>query len=363
MDGSGGVSHEALFTAWPRLRDWIEEDRAGLVQHRRFTDSVRAWVDSGQHDDDLYRGVRLASLTAWPEAARDRVRLQPVEQEFLARSTAAEHAGQVAARRRTHRLRGLVAALSLLLVVAAAVVATLSQQSGRPERDRADSGRQQNLSRQLAAESALARTVDPRRAALAAFGSWRASPTVEGRSALLASTTDSYRGRMTGHVGAVNALLVSDDGKTAASGGREAPCGCGTCPRRRQLAVLDATARPVPHGSMTPTADRWPPPTRTPRRSSCGTCRRASRAFTVPGRGIERRSRPTGGTLVAYTDRGASVYETAGSPSGRCSRRRRRSGWRSCPIRRPDRVDQRQRRRRAPDSPTESGSRTRGPPR
>ena len=69
--------------------------------------------------------------------------MQPVEQDFLARSTAAEHAGQVAARRRTNRLRGLVAALSLLLVVAsvAVVVATLSRQTAQAERDRADNGR------------------------------------------------------------------------------------------------------------------------------------------------------------------------------------------------------------------------------
>jgi WD40 repeat protein len=303
-----------LFTAWPRLRDWIEEDRAGLVQHRRFTDSVRAWVESGQHDDDLYRGVRLASLTAWLESARDRVRLQPVEQDFLARSTAAEHAGQVAARRRTNRLRGLVAALSLLLVVAsvAVVVATLSRQTAQAERDRADNGRQQNLSRQLAAESALARTVDPRRAALAAFGAWRASPTVEGRSALLSAVTDAYSGRMTGHVGAINALAVSGDGKVAASGGRDGTLRLWDVPSRRELAVLDdkggwyRTVSMSADGRLLATADPdktkvelWDVPAR-------------KRVFTVPGRAVDTALSPDGGTLVAYTDRGVVLWETAG---------------------------------------------------
>ncbi|MCC8249202.1 serine/threonine-protein kinase [Saccharothrix luteola] len=315
VDGSGArLSHEALFTAWPRLRDWIEEDRAGLVQHRRFTDSVRAWVESGQHDDDLYRGVRLASLTTWLESARDRVRLQPVEQDFLARSTAAEHAGQLAARKRTNRLRGLVAALSLLLVVAsvAVVVATRLQQSAQAERDRADTGRQQNLSRQLAAESALARTVDPRRAALAAFGAWRASPTVEGRSALLSATTDAYRGRMTGHVGAINALAVSGDGKVAASGGRDGTLRLWDVPSRRELAVLDdkggwyRTVSMSADGRLLATADPdatkvelWDVPAR-------------KRIFTVPGRAVDTALSPDGGTLVAYTDRGVVLWETAG---------------------------------------------------
>ena len=315
VDGSGArLSHEALFTAWPRLRDWIEEDRAGLVQHRRFTDSVRAWVESGQHDDDLYRGVRLASLTAWLESARDRVRLQPVEQDFLARSTAAEHAGQVAARKRTNRLRGLVVALSLLLVVAsvAVVVATRLQQSAQAERERADDGRQQNLSRQLAAESALARPVDPRRAALAAFGAWRASPTLEGRSALLSAITDAYRGRMTGHVGAINALAVSGDGKTAASGGVDGTLRLWDVPTRRELAVLDdkggwyRTAVMSTDGRLLATADPstskvelWDVPAR-------------KRVFTVPGKAVDTALSPDGGTLVAYTERGVVVWETAG---------------------------------------------------
>ncbi|MFD0200542.1 MULTISPECIES: serine/threonine-protein kinase [Saccharothrix] len=315
VDGSGArLSHEALFTAWPRLRDWIEEDRAGLVQHRRFTDSVRAWAESGQHDDDLYRGVRLTALTAWLDSARDRVRLQPVEQEFLARSTAAEHAGQVAARKRTNRLRGLVVALSLLLVVAsvAVVVATRLQQSARAERDRADVGKQQNLSRQLAAEAALARSVDPRRAALAAFGAWRASPTVEGRSALLAAGTDAYRGRMTGHAGAINSLAVSDDGTVAASGGRDGTLRLWDVPSRRELAVLDdqggwyRTVSMSSDGRLLAAADPdttkvelWDVPAR-------------KRLFTVPGRAVDTVLSPDGGTLVAYTDRGVVVWETKG---------------------------------------------------
>ncbi|MFJ6671558.1 protein kinase [Actinosynnema sp. NPDC091369] len=314
-DGSGArLSHEALFTAWPRLRDWIEEDRAGLVQHRRFTDSVRAWAESGRHDDDLYRGVRLASLTAWLDSARDRVRLQPVEREFLARSTAAEHAGQVAARRRTNRLRGLAVALSALLVVAsvAVVVATRSQRTAQAERDRADTGRQQNLSRQLAAEAALARTVNPRRAALAALGAWQASPTVEGRSALLSAITDAYRGRMTGHVGAINALAVSGDGSVAVSGGRDGTLRLWDLPSRREAAVLDdkgswyRTAVMSTDGRLLATADAlsakvelWDVPAR-------------KRVFTVPGEAVDAALTPDGRALAAYTDRGVVVWETAG---------------------------------------------------
>ncbi|WP_158851900.1 serine/threonine-protein kinase [Saccharothrix deserti] len=315
VDGTGArLSHEALFTAWPRLRDWIEEDRAGLVQHRRFTDAVRVWVESGRHADDLYRGVRLAALTGWLESARDRVRLQPVEQEFLARSTEAEHAGQVAARRRTNRLRGLVVALSLLLVVAsvAVVVATRLQQSATAERDRADVGRQQNLSRQLAAESALARAVDPRRSALTAYGAWRASPTVESRSALLAAGVDAYRGRMQGHAGAINSIAVSGDGKTAVTGGSDGSLRLWDVPGRRELAVLDdkggwyRTVSMSEDGRLLAAADP------TTKKVELWDVPERKRVFTVPGVAIDTVISRDGTTFAAYTDRGVVVWETAG---------------------------------------------------
>jgi energy-coupling factor transporter ATP-binding protein EcfA2 len=37
------VSHEALIRGWPRLRRWIDADRAGLLLHRRLTDAAREW--------------------------------------------------------------------------------------------------------------------------------------------------------------------------------------------------------------------------------------------------------------------------------------------------------------------------------
>ena len=34
------VSHEALIRGWPRLRRWLDEDRAGLRVHRRLTEAT-----------------------------------------------------------------------------------------------------------------------------------------------------------------------------------------------------------------------------------------------------------------------------------------------------------------------------------
>src|SRR5262249_13400535 len=37
------VAHEALIRGWPKLRGWIEEDRAGLRLHRRLTEAAHEW--------------------------------------------------------------------------------------------------------------------------------------------------------------------------------------------------------------------------------------------------------------------------------------------------------------------------------
>ena len=42
------VSHDALLVAWPRLRNWIEADRAGLLVHRQLGEAALLWINGGQ---------------------------------------------------------------------------------------------------------------------------------------------------------------------------------------------------------------------------------------------------------------------------------------------------------------------------
>lgn len=44
LDGdTAELAREALLTAWPRLRDWIERERERLRVHRKLTDAAGAW--------------------------------------------------------------------------------------------------------------------------------------------------------------------------------------------------------------------------------------------------------------------------------------------------------------------------------
>ena len=72
------VSHEALIRGWPRLRDWIDRDRAGLRVHRRLTEAADDWERIGRDEALLYQGFRLAEAAHWlagdPAAANARER-------------------------------------------------------------------------------------------------------------------------------------------------------------------------------------------------------------------------------------------------------------------------------------------------
>ena len=84
---SAEVAHEALIRNWPRLKDWLNENREGLRLHRRLTNATFEW---DQHDQDasyLYRGSRLSQVQEWLQTAPDV--LNDMEVEFVRASQTA----------------------------------------------------------------------------------------------------------------------------------------------------------------------------------------------------------------------------------------------------------------------------------
>jgi WD40 repeat protein len=116
------VSHEALIRGWPRLRQWVEEDRHGLRTHRRLTEAAQEWQRSGRDEGLLFRGARLAQATEWRE--RNQPALNELERGFLDVSGELQARERLAAQRRTRRIvTGLVAAL--ILISAATIYALI----------------------------------------------------------------------------------------------------------------------------------------------------------------------------------------------------------------------------------------------
>ncbi|MFL5852691.1 MAG: hypothetical protein ACJ77G_09445 [Solirubrobacteraceae bacterium] len=115
-DGSAEVAHEALIREWPRLRGWLEDDRAGLRAHRRLGDAAHVWDAGGRERSDLYRGARLAGAVDLVHGGG--AELNAVERAFLDASVEESQRERRAERRANRRLRGLLAGAAVLLAVA-----------------------------------------------------------------------------------------------------------------------------------------------------------------------------------------------------------------------------------------------------
>ncbi|MFF0445141.1 helix-turn-helix domain-containing protein [Streptomyces sp. NPDC004609] len=205
------VAHEALISAWPRLRGWIGEDREGLGIHRRLTEAADAWAELGRDAGVLYRGTRLAVAREWAGRGGRLGELNAVERDFLEASTALEDAERAAAARRNRQLRWLSAGLAMLLLLVTGVSVVALQQ-----RQRALRAQQTALSRQLASQSLGLADARPGTAMLLSLEAYRAARTPEARGALLSmSARRAYRTELPGHRDAVSEVAFGPGGVLA----------------------------------------------------------------------------------------------------------------------------------------------------
>jgi WD40 repeat protein/energy-coupling factor transporter ATP-binding protein EcfA2 len=214
-DGTAQVAHEALIREWPRLRGWLNEDREGLMLHRHITQSARGWDAAGRDPGELYRGARLAAALDWAGGSVD---LTGEERAFLEESAAAHEHELTEARRRARRLRGLLAGVATLLVLAlaAGLVALLQRQNARRSATLAQAGR-------LAAESREVAGAHPDLGLLLALEGERLRSSVDTLGALVGALEHGSRIRasLQEFDSPVNATAFSPDGKLLATATQE----------------------------------------------------------------------------------------------------------------------------------------------
>ncbi|MBZ9638783.1 WD40 repeat domain-containing protein [Streptomyces sp. PSKA30] len=213
-DGTVDLAHEALITAWPRLRAWIDAERDRLRVHRSLSEAARTWEALGRENAALYAGSRLhAARDAFPQdAARENHRseeLTPLERQFLTAS--------IRRRRRAARLRRTVVAVLAALVLLAtgtAVVALQARATAQAERDEAVFGR-------LTAEADRVRETDAGLAARLDVAAHRMRSTPDLRNRLASDAGRVLATRLPGHDGVGSAVAYAPDGRTLASGGHD----------------------------------------------------------------------------------------------------------------------------------------------
>jgi tetratricopeptide (TPR) repeat protein len=83
------IVHEALVRRWPRLNQWLEEDREILVWRQRLGFIIREWQQTGRDDGFLLRGSLLDEARLW--LSRRSNDLTSAEKEFISASLSLQH--------------------------------------------------------------------------------------------------------------------------------------------------------------------------------------------------------------------------------------------------------------------------------
>ncbi|SDN71466.1 nSTAND1 domain-containing NTPase [Allokutzneria albata] len=192
--GSVEITHEALLRAWPRLRNWLDEDREAILARQRVDEDAEAWARAGHDPSLLYRGARLATVRGWVSADSGEA-----TRAFLARSERQDR------RVRWARRSGVAVVLVFALIAALSTVVVVRQR---------DEARYAHLvsavERVAGTDPSLAARLNLAAAALRPEDQNAYARTISAQHALFTT-------RLDGHRGAIRAVTASGDGRLVAS--------------------------------------------------------------------------------------------------------------------------------------------------
>ncbi|MBB5857471.1 hypothetical protein ACFQ05_31680 [Amycolatopsis umgeniensis] len=194
------ITHETLLHSWPRLRAWINDDRAGRLTQQNLEEAATAWDRADRDSSLLFWGSRLEIAQTWAENA-PAGELSQVGETFLA---ACGRARRRAARRRTR----LIAVLTVLTVVAstAALLFLRQQSEAVHQRDLA-------IYNRVLTEADQLRGTDVSLSAQLDLVAHRLRPGEETATRLVTAANMPLSTPLAGHTDVVTAVAFSPDGR------------------------------------------------------------------------------------------------------------------------------------------------------
>ncbi|HEY5904135.1 MAG TPA: CHAT domain-containing protein, partial [Anaerolineales bacterium] len=199
------VAHEALIRYWPRLRAWLEEDRAGLRVRESLREAAAEWM-AGSRDENLlvHRGRRLEEAIELSKGPR--FVLNAAEQEYLNQCIELRDARE----RRRKLTLAVSVAVSIVTLLLAAFAMTQAARANR-QAEIAHSG-------ELAAQSLYYFDKKLDLSILLSMEAFRHTDNLQTRNSLFVSLSAPYFDRfLSAHTGPVRGLAWSPDGNLLAS--------------------------------------------------------------------------------------------------------------------------------------------------
>jgi WD40 repeat protein/transcriptional regulator with XRE-family HTH domain len=293
------ITHDALLTAWPRLRDWIDGGIDDLKTRRRITEAARTWDAADRERAALWRGSQLAVAREWAADTGKSATLSRLAADFVDAAVEADVASERAARRRTRGLQRLVAALTALVVAVFGLAVYAFHQ-----RQVATTASNNATSREIAVEAGQVRSQDEPLAAQLSVASYEVARTPQATASLLESTGSPTAARLIDSAGAVESVSLSPDRTVLAVAAAD-----GTL----RLWNVKRPGHPAPLGQ--PLMNKSDDPLYTTAFSPAGTLlATAGAAQTISLWNVSRPAHPVKlGVLTGPTN---TVYSVAFSPDG-----------------------------------------------
>ncbi|RVW02932.1 nSTAND1 domain-containing NTPase [Rhodococcus xishaensis] len=210
--------HDAVIAAWPRLAQWIKEDRSCSALRQQVETDALHWEESNRSSSLLYQRGRLdliaeqatkqSDTTAPPASWLPEVTgsLTPAAADFLDAS-----ARQV--RRQAWLERTVMLALTFSTVIAVVMgVAALGAKS------RAENERSTAQFQQVVALADALRESDPTTSAQLSLEAWQMRPGSDDAFSRLVATENTPISRtLAGHTGPIYGVAISPDGRLLAT--------------------------------------------------------------------------------------------------------------------------------------------------